>query len=144
MIKQDAFDRYNGSRPAKLIIAEETRDNIKFPDDKKVNRWVKEYDKFNLTEKVEFFQYMERFQALYIRECMKSMEQSIPIPKLGVFAYKEARKHFYELKQSKPDASLSDIINEVKEVYHQRKELKSNKVSDVADKNLSLVVVIPK
>jgi hypothetical protein len=143
-MNRDCFDRYNSSKPAKLLIAEETRDNIKFPKDKKFSNWLAEFSKFNLTEQIEFFQHMERSQALYVRECMRVEQKVISLPKLGAFSFKQARKDYLDLKNNNPDMNLEDIVKTVKDRYRERLNQKSDKSSSPINKNITLNVVSPK
>ena len=107
-------------KPLHLTISEDVRDNIELISNKETELWINEYNKFNLTEKLEFIRHIEKMQALYIRYAMENLITPITLTGLGSFFYKAARREFYDIKENNPDLSNDEIVSKVRENYHKR------------------------
>lgn len=138
--------------PIHLKIAEEVRDNIDFRDDKTTRAWINEYDKFNLTEKIDFFRYMEKSQGIYIRYAMKEIMNPISLLGLGSFYYKQSRKDFYDIREQNPKLSDEEVVEKVKTNYWNRIQKKETiesksivvKKGNISKKSKELVLSIKK
>lgn len=101
-------------------IAERVRDNIKFKEDKETKDWLEEYNKLKYTEKTDLMVYMEKSQAVYIRDSMRKLVNPIHLLGLGSFYYKKARKDYYDIKEANPELSNDEVAELVKQKYWDR------------------------
>lgn len=136
---------YNPDKPVNLIICEETRDNTTLEARTEANRnWLEIYDNINLGDKLEYLNYMMRFQFRYISEQMENLEPSISFPAVGTFYYKESRKLYKDLIAEYPDKPIDEIVDIVKANHLERDLKKRNKVEQLILKNIQLDVAVPK
>ncbi len=95
----------------KIIV--NTNSRVKENLDSK-DSWNKLFLSLSEVEQCGLIKEFERIQSAYIRHSMGNMVNPIQVPVLGSFYYKATRKDFYDIRQELPNATIEEVIEEVK------------------------------
>jgi len=119
-------------------IIKDTVKNLHLREYPYTKEWTEKFNKLPVGRKEDVIEYMNRTQALYVKDMMGEMVNDISLQGFGKFYYKKSRVDFYEFRKRYPDMSIPEVIEMVKEKHLDR--LKRKKGLKKISKNKTIML----